>query len=148
MPKLGNVTGYLPSGGRALAAVLITNAVQFTDWIPARGFDFLTIFVHYQRGLAGGAVELQLEVQDSLHLGTYQQSAFGVGAVAAGADTASNIQRQDVTYGAVGAAAEGTVWGPIEIRGTIEAWRIGYVETGVPGTPGDLGLDWQMTAED
>ena len=148
MAKDGNVTGFLPSGGRALAAGLITNAVQFTDWVPARGFDFLTIFIHYERGAAGGAVEMQLQVRDSLHLGTYQQSAFGVGAVAAGADTASNIQRQDGTYGAVAAGAEGTVWGPIEIRGNIEDWRIGYVETGVPGTPGDLGLDWQMTAED
>jgi len=147
--KDGNVTGYLPSGGRALAAVVITAAVQYTPWVPARGFDFLTIFVHYQEGaVVGGIVEMQLEVQDSLHLGTYQQSAFGVGAVAAAADTASAIQRQDVSYGAVGVAAEGTVWGPIEIRGNIENWRIGYVETGQVGTPGTLGIDWQMTAED
>lgn len=144
MPKLGNVIGYLPSGGRALAAVLITNAVQFTPAVPARGFDFLTIYIHYERGAANGEVTLELEVQDSLHLGWYQQSAFGVGGVASGADTASNIQRQTVAYGATAAGVEGTVWGPIEIRGTIEAWRIGYVETGVPGTPGDLGLDWQM----
>jgi len=148
MPIQGNVTSYLPTGGRALAAVAITNAVQFTDWIPARGFDFLTIFIHYERGAVGSAVELQLEVQDSLYGGTYQQSAFGVGAVAVNVDTASNIQRQTVTYGATAAGAEGTVWGPIEIRGNIEVWRIGYVETGVPLTPGTLGLDWQMTAED
>jgi len=148
MPILGNVTSYLPTTGRALAAVAITNAVQITPWVPARGFDFATIYIHYQRGAIGGAATLQLETQDSGYAGTYQQSAFGVGAVAVNVDTASNIQRQTVTYGGTAAAAEGAVWGPIEIRKTIEAWRIGYVETGVPGTPGILGLDWQMTAED
>ena len=148
MPILGNVTSYLPTTGRALAAGAITAAVQSTDWVPARGFDFLTIFVHYQRGAANGAVTMELETRDSGYAGTYQQSAFGVGGVAVNVDTASNIQRQTVTYGATAAAAEGTVWGPIEIRGTIESWRIGYVESGVPGTPGILGIDWQMTAED
>jgi len=71
-------------------------------------------------------------------------SAYAVGPVVAGADTASLLQREMVTYTSTAAAAEGSIFGPIAIRGTAEYFALACTETGVPGTPGNLGIDVQM----
>ena len=44
----------------------------------------------------------------------------------------------------VAAAAEGFAWGPIAIRSTVEDFAVAMRETGVPGTPGNFGIDVQM----
>jgi len=143
----GNIGGYLPGVGILLAPTTITNAPQTSDAVPAAGFDHLMLFLSYERGAAGGEVQLTLEVQAAADGNWYQQGAFAVGAVASGSDTVSAIQRQSVRYGATGASAETVAWGPIDLARGIEAWRVTYIETGDPAHPGDLGIAWTMTTD-
>ena len=140
---VGNVIGYLPTGGRSLAFAAITNLWQFVDWVPAMGFDFLTLFLSYQRGAVGGIVEWQVEVRDPPYLGTYQTSILGPGAVAVGADTLNTQQRETYQHGAIAAATEGWIQ-EFTLNKGIYSWRLGYREIGVPLTPGSFGIDWQM----
>ena len=74
-------------------------------------------------------------------------SAYAVGPVVTGFDTASLIQREVVSYRATGAAAEGFVWGPIALRGTVEDLRIVANETGDINNPGVFGVDVQFAVE-
>ena len=74
-------------------------------------------------------------------------SAYAVGVVAAGADTASLIQRENATYTSTGAAAEAVAWGPIALRGTVEDLRIVANETGDNANPGNFGVDIQFAVE-
>jgi len=64
---------------------------------------------------------------------------YSPGALAAGADTTSAIQNEDITYTATGAAIEKPVY-PIEFQGTVERIRINARETGNVGAPGLLAI--------
>ena len=74
-------------------------------------------------------------------------SAYAVGPVVAGADTASMIQREVASYRAVGAAAEGFVWGPLALRGTVEDLRMVANETGDVNNPGGFAVAVQFAVE-
>lgn len=79
------------------------------------------------------------------YLGVFSMSAYAVGVVVAGADTASLIQRESVTYTSVGALTEAIVWGPIALQGTVERLRFVADETGDEDNPGDFGVDVQFS---
>jgi len=134
---------------RAVAILPAAPAWETSAWFPCAGFHWLSLYIHYQQGLAGGAVSFYLlfrpgPITPGAALGSFQMSAYAVGPVVAGADTASLLQREMVTYTSTAAAAEGSIFGPIAIRGTAEYFALACTETGVPGTPGNLGIDVQM----
>ena len=131
--------GILPAAG----------AWEISAWFACGGFHWLTLYIHYQQGAAGGAVNFHLlfrpgPITPGAALGSFQMSAYAVGPVVAGVDTASLLQREAVTYTSTGVAAEGPIFGPIELRGTAEYFALACRETGVTGTPGNFGIDVQM----
>ena len=136
----GNIPALMPSVFEVRATAIITNVVQFTGAQSCSGFDWLTLFLEYVRGAAGGAVQYQIQASPAVYAGWYPLSALAVGAVAVNVDTASNIQREMITYGATAAGAEDFVYGPILLRNTVENFRVSFVEVGVPGTPGQFGI--------
>ena len=127
---------------RASAALPAAGAYDATPLeLHCSKFDFVTFYVSYTRGAAGGAVDLALQVSPrSTDLAGvedwFQQSILAGGAVVANADTTSLIQREAVSYGATGAAIENFVYGPVELRGTVERLRVPCAESGAVGSPG------------
>lgn len=108
-------------------------------------FDFATLFFEYTRGAAGGAFDVRIEYSPYSQAPAsgeewFDASALAVGTVTPGADTTSTFQRERLSYGSQGAAAETVVIGPLEFGRTIERMRISAAESGVVGTPGDLGI--------
>jgi hypothetical protein len=109
--------------------------------VACAGFNWAMFYFTYTQGAAGGAMDFQMHispyaadlagVEDWFH-----QTIYGAGAVAAGADTTSNVQRELVTYGSTAAGAETFVYGPVRLDGTIERLRVRCRESGVPGTAG------------
>lgn len=102
-------------------------------------FDFVTLYIKYDEAAGGadGAVDIRIDVSpDSTGTVWHQITAYSVGAVTAGADTVSNMQREEIGYQAVGADAEFWVFGPIELRGTVERMRVAAQESGDVGDPG------------
>ena len=108
-------------------------------------FNFVTFYMSYIRGGAGGAFDFTLQaspygadlagVED-----WFTQGIIAGGAVAAGANTTSLTQREFVSYGAVGAVMENFVYGPVELRGTVERLRMPCAESGNVGAPGTLHI--------
>ncbi len=132
-----------------IALPILAEAPETTAWFSCSNFSWLTLYLTYTRGAGGGAVEFYLDwrhapVTVGAAVGAYQMTAESVGVVAAGADTASLVQRENVTYTATGAAAESFAWGSVEIRGTAEDFRIVMRESGVTGTPGNFAINAQM----
>lgn len=151
MPANRNIPDLTPPRVRVrvTAALPAAGAWETSAWFPCAGFHWLTLYLEYQRGAAGGAVEFYLlfrpgELTPGLAKGTYRMSVYAVGPVVAGADTASLLQRETVTYTSTAAASEGPIFGPLELRGTAEDFAVVMRETGVPGNPGDCGIDVQM----
>ena len=135
---------------RVTAVLPAAPAVETSAWTSCSGFNWLTLYLTYDAAAANGAVTFYLlfrpgELTPGLGFGTgYRMTAYAVGGVAAGVDTASLIQREAVTYEAITLNPEGFVWGPIAIRGTVEEFAVVMTESGVPGTPGSFGIDVQM----
>jgi len=108
------------------------------------GADSVMLSLTYTRGAAGGAVDFQIEtsiysVAANVPAGAQEWadgSAYAVGAVAAGVDTASLVQDNVTTFTSQGAAAESIPFGPLECGGVVERIRIPCRESGVVGTPG------------
>jgi len=134
---------------RAVAALPAAGAWETGAWFACGGFHWLTLYIHYQRDAAGGAVDFYLlfrpgPVTPGAALGSFQMSAYAVGPIVAGADTVSLLQREAVTYTSTAAAAEGPIFGPIAIHGTAEHFALACRESGMPGAPGNFGIDVQM----
>jgi len=105
-------------------------------------FSFVTVYLSYQRGGVGGAVDLRIQVSpDSTGTVWYDLSATAVGAVAAGADTTSLVQANDSSWQTLGAAREYLTYGPIDLQGTVERIRIAAAESGAVGTPGSCEIE-------
>lgn len=106
--------------------------------------DFISLAFTYTRGGAGGAFDYQIEyslysVAANVPAGAQEwinQSVYALGAVAAGVDTQSRVQREYETCQATGPAVESFVFGPIALRGTIERMRIMVRESGNVQAPG------------
>jgi hypothetical protein len=156
-PALGIFGGhprgwYNPVNLRASAALPAAGA---WDAAPTESFssgaNYLILSFTYTREAAGGAFDWQLEVSiystvNNVPTGASEwvtESIYAAGAVAAGVDTGSMVQREFQTYQATGVGAEDFVYGPIALNGTIERIRVRARESGVTGTPGTL----QITAE-
>ena len=112
---------------------------------------FLLSFT-YTRGAAGGAFDFQIEVSPysitaNAPAGAAEwvtESLYASGAVAAGVDSQSRVQREYQTYASTGAGAEDFVYGPIAVNGTIERVRVTARESGVVGTPGTLQITMEL----
>ena len=107
-----------------------------------------SIHFTYTRGAAGGAFDWQIET--SIYSATAVAPAgaaewvtmglLAAGPVALGADSQSRIQRDYVTYGSQGAAAEDVDTPMITLGGVYERIRVRARESGVVGTPGTLQI--------
>lgn len=115
---------------------------------------WLTLHFTYTRGAAGGAFDWQLEVSPYSGVTTVPAGAsewiteaiYAGGAVALGADTQSRAQREYQTYGSQTAAAEDFVYGPLDLGGNVERYRVRARESadGVPGTQGTLQITGEL----
>jgi hypothetical protein len=110
--------------------------------VACAGFNWMMLYFTYTQGAAGGAVDFQMHVSpyaaDIAGVEDwFYQSVYGAGAVAAGADTTSNVQRELVTYGSTAAGAETFVYGPVILDGTVERLRVRCRESGATANPGD-----------
>ncbi len=127
---------------RAAAALPAAGAFDATPLeLYCPEMEFGTLYITYTWGAAGGALNFKIEVSprttdDAALEDWYQTAILAGGAVVGGADTTSLTQREDVEYTAGGAAAETFVYGPLELRSTVERIRVACAESGVPGTPG------------
>jgi hypothetical protein len=140
-PVILRASAALPAAGAWDAvADLIISSSAFAD--------FLTLAFTYTRGGAGGAFDWQLwtsiyAIAGNVPAGAQEWQAppiYSSGAVVAGADTTSNIQRELITYQATGAAVEVFTFGPTGLRATIERIRVRARESGAVGTPGTLQI--------
>lgn len=135
---------------RAYAALEAAGA-----WDPAplefacAGFIWVSLYLAYLPGeQAAGEVDIALHVSpydvdasaSAAARAWMQQSLYAPGILAAGADTQSRFQREYVTYGAVGAAVENWVYGPLRLADGVERIRIPARESGVVGVPGSLEI--------
>jgi hypothetical protein len=142
-----------PTVARAAAALPATGGWDAapTEFFVS-GAKATTLAFTYTRGAAGGAFDFQVEVSlysvaARVPAGASEwttESIYSAGAVAAGADTTSLVQRELQSYGSQGVAAEDFVYGPISMDGTIERMRVPARESGVVGTPGTLQITAQM----
>jgi len=115
--------------------------------LPCPYFDDVTLNFTYTRGGAGGAFDFQIEyspysIAANVPAGAQQwmvMPLYASGAVVAGADTTSTIQRELITYQATGAAVE-TFPYSVALDGTIERLRIRARESGNVGAPGTLQI--------
>ena len=142
-----------PVDARATAALGAAGAWDATPTeFFVSGAQNLTLGFTYTRGAAGGAFDFQIEVSLYAVVGNaptgaaewITESVYASGAVAAGADTQSRIQREYQTYASQGAAAEDFAYGLIALNGTIERVRIRARESGVVGTPGTLQISGEL----
>lgn len=109
----------------------------------------VTLSFTYTRGALNGAFNWQIETSPYSVVGNVPagasewvtQSIYAAGAVAAGADTTSLVQRELESYTSQGAAAEDFSYGPIKLAGTIERLRVRAQESGVVGNPGTLQIE-------
>lgn len=118
--------------------------------LEAAHANFISLYFTYTRGGAAGAFDYRIQVSPfsnavvtALYTGAeewFQLSARDIGAVAAGTDVTSLVQRNLTTYTATGAAVESFPLGPIELRGTIERIRVGCRETGNVAAPGTMQI--------
>ncbi len=105
----------------------------------------VTFSFTYERGAAGGAVDTQIQVSiysiAALVPAGFDEwisaALYAAGAVAAGADTQSRLQREYETYAATGVGDESWV-DVLELPTPIERIRLRVRESGVPGTPGNF----------
>jgi hypothetical protein len=113
----------------------------------ARG---MTLSLTYTRGAAGGAADLQFQssiygVAADVVAGSGEWSVatlLASGVLVPGAQVASDLQGEYITYKEEGTGAAETRTYVIEFASPIERLRIHAREsvTGVPGTPGTLAL--------
>jgi hypothetical protein len=134
---------------RASAALPAAGAWDTPTELYCPYFENVTLNFTYTRGAAGGAFDFQIEtspysVAANAPAGASEwvtASIYAGGAVAAGADTTSLVQRELESYTSQGAAAEDFSFGPVDLGGTVERIRIRARESGVPGTPGTLQIE-------
>jgi hypothetical protein len=105
------------------------------------GFTHCTLFISYTRGGAGGDMQFRIEANPVATGGAwYRGGLYAPGAVASGADSLSNLQRESVEYGSTAAGAETVVYGPFAIEGGVERLRVPCAESGAVGTPGTVSI--------
>ena len=128
------------------ADAILTAAAVLSDWISCQDKDWLLFYMTYTEAAAGGIVEFQIRYRPSRYLGSYEQTALAVGAVASGADTVSLLQQEWMRYGGTAVAAETFMYGPISLRGCVEDFQLVCLESaaGNPLNPGNFAAYVQM----
>lgn len=135
---------------RASAALAGAGAWDATPTeLACPGFDEVNLAFTYTRGGAGGAFDFQIETSPYSIAGNVPAGAsewvteaiYATGAVAAGADTTSLVQRELQSYTSTGAGAEDFSYGPLKLGATVERIRIRARESGAAGTPGTLQIE-------
>jgi hypothetical protein len=122
----------LPAAGAYDAAPLALDCPEF---------NFLTLFLTYTAGAAGGSVRFYVEVSpDSAGATWFRATLYQGGVLAAGVDVSSNLQRETHLYTAVGVGAEPVVFGPLVLQSGIQRIRIPCAEVGVILAPGNAAL--------
>ena len=136
---------YLDVQQARVSAILVAaGAWDITPTVMAcPGFDYVTLYISYIEGaVAGGSVDIRIDVSpDSTGAVWHQGTAYTAGAVAAGADTVSAFQREEIRYDPTGVALEYWVYGPIHLGGTVERIRVVAQESGQVATPGTCEIE-------
>ncbi len=153
---MGFIPGVVPVSVQRASAVLAAAGAWDTDpeEVITPGCSHVTVLCRYVRGGAAGAFDIRIEVSEySTDAGTlgvgiwHDVSIEQLGAFAAGADVASDLQRSGhITYTATGAAAESVAY-ELQLSG-IERIRIGARESGNVGAPGTLEIVCSLTPAD
>jgi hypothetical protein len=105
------------------------------------GFETCALFISYTRAGVGGDMQFRVEVSpDSTGAVWHRSSLYAPGAVASGADSVSNLQREDVEYGSTAAGLEAVMYGPFDLRGA-SRMRVPCCESGAVGTPGTAAIE-------
>jgi hypothetical protein len=123
---------------RASAALAAAGAFDTTPTVmQCPGFSKAMLFIEYERGGAGGDMQLKVEISP-VPMGDhwFQITQYAGAAVASGSDVVSNVQRQEIEYGSTGAGVEKFTFGPIDLAKTAERMRVNCQESGAVGTPG------------
>ncbi len=142
----GNLPVLVDHEQEARVAAVLTAVWDLTPLeLPCPGFTHVTIDITYTRGGVGGAVDTQVQTSpySADRAGVedwFTEDIFSAGAVAAGNDVASRIQRNVLTYQATAAGAENYVLDPIELGGTMERLRVLCLESGNVGALGDCHI--------
>jgi len=119
---------------------------------PSTNAQHLNLTFTYTRGGAGGAFDWQLWTSSYSNAALVPAGAqewiapaiYASGAVVAGADTQSLVQREYETYTTQGAAVETFAFVPIALRGVVERIRVRARESGNVGAPGTLQISAVM----
>jgi len=145
-----------PQTVRASAALPAAGAWDATPTALVSAYaTSLNLHFTYTRGAVGGAFDFQLEVSPyavaaNVPAGAAEwvtESLYAPGAVVAGADSTSLVQRELQSYTSQGAAAEDFVFGPIAFSFNVERYRVRARESGVVGTPGTLQITGELSQQ-
>lgn len=138
-----NATYLNQQVARAWAALPAAGAWDATPTeIQCSDFGYVTLYMSYQRGAVGGAVDLRVEVSPDVTGAVWHRlSVTAVGAVAAGVDVTSLVQAGDFSFTPTGANREYITYGPIDLQGTAERITVAAQETGVVGNPGSCEIE-------
>ena len=109
------------------------------------GFWNFSLHFNYSRGAAAGAFDFQIQTSPWSRTADVpagineweEQAIYASGAVAAGADTTSNIQAELISFTNTAAGDLSFIYGPVALDGAVERMRVRCRESGVVGTPGE-----------
>ena len=116
--------------------------------VPVIAFDQLSLYLAYDEDAAvagNGVVDFYIEYSPySADLvgveNWFRMSLYAAGAMAAGTDITSNVQREIVSYDSVGATVETFGYGPLQLKQTVERIRIFARESGDVANPGTFQI--------
>lgn len=113
--------------------------------IEVMGWTEITLLCAYTRGAAGGSVRFKVEFSyDNAPTVFYQTTLYQSGALAAGADVNSLLQREDFTYTSTAAGIERFVY-HLELPSNVKTLRLTAREVGVVGTPGTFAVNAMLS---
>ena len=124
----------------------LTGAFVDGNEIVTAGASSIVFQITYTPGAAGQELNFYVETSIYAVVGNVpatagewaRESIYQPGAVAAGFDTESLMQREFESYTATGAAVETFVYGPVELGHVIERLRMAALEAGDPQEFGSL----------
>lgn len=116
------------------------------------GAEWAMLNLSYTRAAALGAFDWQIQTSIYALVANIPAGAgawatislYDSGLMVAGADVGSRVQREFMTYQAIGAAIETFNYGPLHLGRTVERIRVRARESGVVGTPGLLQISAEL----
>jgi len=123
--------GSLPAAG----------ATFTTDPVPFNTYADLTVLLNYERGAAGGAINIVTEVSPDNAAGGFTYYAIGESqsaVIVPGANVIINTQRSSHTYTSTSASIENVT---LPTQPVVGQWvRFVIRESGVPANPGQCRI--------